>query len=90
MNCRVLIVVSFVALLCSALGEQNEAVEDPCLLPIDEGVCRALIKQFAYDWEIDDCVQFYYGGCGGNENRFDTKEECEKRCITSERVVYFD
>ena len=23
---------------------------------------------------------FLYGGCDGNENNFETKEECEKKC----------
>lgn len=27
-----------------------------------------------------DCVQFYYGGCGGNPNNFYNREECLQRC----------
>lgn len=26
------------------------------------------------------CRQFYYGGCGGNGNNFETQEQCEQRC----------
>ncbi len=27
------------------------------------------------------CVQYWYGGCDGNANSFDTLEECEGKCI---------
>jgi len=33
-------------------------------------------------WYFDGnrCVEFIYGGCVGNDNRFETKEQCEGRC----------
>ena len=30
------------------------------------------------------CQQFWFGGCDGNGNRFDSKEACEQRCVKSE------
>jgi len=33
------------------------------------------------------CKQFYYGGCGGNENNFETEYSCENKCIDSGRVT---
>jgi len=35
---------------------------------------------FAYDFTNNRCVQFTYGGCGGNPNRFHTKEACQIVC----------
>ena len=26
------------------------------------------------------CMPFYYGGCEGNDNRFDTNEDCQRSC----------
>ena len=26
------------------------------------------------------CISFVYGGCQGNDNRFDTLDECNNRC----------
>ncbi|UYV83287.1 WFIKKN2 [Cordylochernes scorpioides] len=28
------------------------------------------------------CKSFIYGGCEGNKNNFETKEECEEACLT--------
>uniref|UniRef100_B3P7C5 GG12436 n=2 Tax=Drosophila erecta TaxID=7220 RepID=B3P7C5_DROER len=35
---------------------------------------------FAYDYANNVCVEFMYGGCGGNPNRFQTKKECILQC----------
>lgn len=60
--------------------------ENPCALPRAEGgpelTCLAAIPKFYHNAETKQCEEFYYGGCGGNTNRFDTKEECEAKCVT--------
>lgn len=43
--------------------------------------CMALFYKYFHNTKTGECEQFVYGGCGGNENRFNTKEDCEAYCI---------
>ena len=54
---------------------------DKCSLPKDEGGCDSAIIKWYYNGER--CEQFYYGGCKGNANRFESRRECEKSCMPS-------
>ncbi|KAF6361290.1 collagen type VI alpha 3 chain [Rhinolophus ferrumequinum] len=53
---------------------------DICKLPREEGTCRKFILKWYYDSQTNSCARFWYGGCGGNENRFNSQKECEKVC----------
>ncbi|KAL2307627.1 hypothetical protein Nmel_000600 [Mimus melanotis] len=48
---------------------------DACDLVQDSGECQNYILKWYYDKEQKMCGQFWYGGCGGNKNRFETQEE---------------
>ncbi|NXB97655.1 CO6A3 protein, partial [Orthonyx spaldingii] len=61
--------------------EGPESVMDICRLQKDEGTCRNFVLKWYYDPETKSCARFWYGSCGGNENRFNTQKECEKLCI---------
>uniref|UniRef100_A0A158R5U1 Papilin n=1 Tax=Syphacia muris TaxID=451379 RepID=A0A158R5U1_9BILA len=52
-----------------------------CMLPKEVGRCRASFIQYYYDKESNQCVEFIYGGCEGNQNRFNTREECQEVCL---------
>lgn len=52
-----------------------------CRLPSDSGPCGQWQKKYFYDHNAGHCRQFWYGGCGGTANRFNTMEDCSKICF---------
>ncbi|XP_078260712.1 collagen alpha-3(VI) chain-like isoform X3 [Rhinoraja longicauda] len=56
------------------------SAQDKCQLPRNEGTCRNFSLKWYYDVKTKTCSRFWYGGCNGNENRFNTQDECSKTC----------
>lgn len=54
--------------------------EEVCSQDPDSGPCEALFRKFFYNSTTDQCELFIYGGCEGNDNRFDTRSECISSC----------
>jgi len=54
-----------------------------CLQPRTAGRCKARFAVFGFDPLKGACVQYFYGGCEGSENRFSTMEECNEACNPS-------
>ncbi|KAB7506063.1 Kunitz-type serine protease inhibitor bitisilin-3, partial [Armadillidium nasatum] len=63
----------------SANGEQINC-EDKCSQPPSAGMCRASFKRYFYNSSVNECQEFIYGGCQGNDNNFPSKEICESEC----------
>ncbi|XP_049527153.1 boophilin-H2-like isoform X3 [Dermacentor silvarum] len=55
-------------------------VEQQCAGNADRGLCKLSLHRWWFNTNTGKCEQFYYGGCGGNHNRYDTKEVCEHTC----------
>uniref|UniRef100_A0A8D2KZ22 BPTI/Kunitz inhibitor domain-containing protein n=1 Tax=Varanus komodoensis TaxID=61221 RepID=A0A8D2KZ22_VARKO len=51
-----------------------------CTLPADGGLCFMLEERWYFDHEEKKCQPFSWGGCGGNENNFGSRPECESAC----------
>jgi len=51
-----------------------------CNLQIHRGGCQAKLQRFYFDSSDETCKLFVFGGCQGNENNFETMEECVINC----------
>ena len=51
-----------------------------CDAPPDAGQCDAAFQRWYHDPASNQCVQFVWGGCGGNENNYQSLAECQAAC----------
>ncbi|KAG5669149.1 hypothetical protein PVAND_017044 [Polypedilum vanderplanki] len=67
---------------------RNSKTTAVCLEQEETGPCDEYVVNYAFDQETQQCKAFYYGGCEGNNNRFETKEECESICHQHEQSSF--
>ncbi|XP_056145785.1 collagen, type XXVIII, alpha 2a [Lampris incognitus] len=61
--------------------EESALLDPRCNLILEQGSCRDYSIYWYYDKQANACAQFWYGGCGGNDNRYKTEDECKKTCV---------
>ncbi|CAH1141995.1 unnamed protein product [Phyllotreta striolata] len=63
----------------------EQTIRDLCYQPKDNGTssCRRFEKNYYFNSTVGQCIKFWFSGCGGNDNRFTSKNVCEKLCIYS-------
>ncbi|KAM6036242.1 uncharacterized protein LJ206_001288 [Theristicus caerulescens] len=62
-------------------GRRAAVVPGPCALDKDPGsACAPFSVMWYHRWETGSCERFWYGGCGGNANRFGSKRDCIRAC----------
>uniref|UniRef100_A0A5K3F663 BPTI/Kunitz inhibitor domain-containing protein n=1 Tax=Mesocestoides corti TaxID=53468 RepID=A0A5K3F663_MESCO len=73
--------ITVLALVAICLASFTEARQSYCLQEPDPGPCRGFFQRWYFDAVTNECSRFMYSGCMGNENNFDSKEECESECM---------
>lgn len=77
---------------CGSTESENLPQDDPsifkdiCQLEYDAGTCSNYTVKWYFNVRSGDCTQFWYGGCEGNSNRFNTQEDCESHCFRAKKV----
>ncbi|GIY77807.1 kunitz-type U19-barytoxin-Tl1a [Caerostris extrusa] len=56
------------------------AEEVNCNADADAGPCRAFMRRYFFNKSEGVCQEFFYGGCQGNTNNFETMAECTNAC----------
>ncbi|XP_069805852.1 papilin isoform X2 [Dendropsophus ebraccatus] len=51
-----------------------------CLLPSALGPCTEWTTRWYFVPDVGKCNRFWYGGCHGNKNNFETEEACMSAC----------
>lgn len=41
-----------------------------------KGACDKNQLRWSFNQQLETCTPFIFGGCGGNENNFESQEEC--------------
>uniref|UniRef100_A0A2R8ZJF7 Collagen alpha-1(XXVIII) chain n=1 Tax=Pan paniscus TaxID=9597 RepID=A0A2R8ZJF7_PANPA len=55
---------------------------DPrCLEALKPGNCGEYVVRWYYDKQVNSCARFWFSGCNGSGNRFNSEKECQETCI---------
>ncbi|KAF6301579.1 collagen type XXVIII alpha 1 chain [Rhinolophus ferrumequinum] len=56
--------------------------KDPrCLEDLKPGNCSEYVVRWYYDKQVNSCARFWFSGCNGSGNRFNSEKECQEICI---------
>lgn len=54
-----------------------------CDYDVDQGGCAFSLRRYHFDKASGTCKEFYWSGCGGNMNRFTSRELCLLTCVVA-------
>ncbi|XP_048646902.1 kunitz-type protease inhibitor 2 isoform X1 [Marmota marmota marmota] len=89
-RCRALLALLASLLLSGVeVADGGRSIHDFCRVAKVVGRCRASIPRWWYNVTEGSCQPFVYGGCEGNDNNYQSKEECLEKCAgVTENSIY--
>ncbi|XP_050037571.1 thrombin inhibitor hemalin-like isoform X2 [Dermacentor andersoni] len=78
----------YILLACIGAAFAASGIPDRCRLPAHPGFCKMPLLRWWFNAETSQCEEFYFGGCSGNANNFETKEACEKTCSADQDEIF--
>ncbi|XP_023249185.1 collagen alpha-1(XXVIII) chain-like [Seriola lalandi dorsalis] len=63
------------------LPSDSNMSAERCSQVLDPGPCRDYVVKWYYDATANSCAQFWFGGCLGNGNQFETEKSCKETCV---------
>jgi hypothetical protein len=64
----------------TAIGGTSTGGSEACNAAPESGNCNAYMERWYHDPATGLCRGFIYGGCGGNDNNYESFEACQKAC----------
>ncbi|XP_004645708.1 collagen alpha-1(XXVIII) chain [Octodon degus] len=52
-----------------------------CLESLKPGNCADYVVRWYYDRQVNSCARFWFSGCNGSGNRFNSEKECQDICM---------
>uniref|UniRef100_A0A8C6QHZ8 Collagen alpha-1(XXVIII) chain n=1 Tax=Nannospalax galili TaxID=1026970 RepID=A0A8C6QHZ8_NANGA len=67
-------------LLSSPEGVETRTPNPRCLEALKPGNCAEYVVRWYYDKQVNSCARFWFSGCNGSANRFNSEKECQEIC----------
>jgi len=80
MSTTMLLVLVIAAAAVSVSAQQFQRPSH-CELDREIGPCKGKFVRYGFDRATGECGEFVYGGCQGNDNKFQTMESCRQECL---------
>ncbi|XP_005876211.1 PREDICTED: collagen alpha-1(XXVIII) chain [Myotis brandtii] len=60
---------------------EDRTMDPRCLEDLKPGNCAEYVVRWYYDQQVNSCARFWFSGCNGSGNRFNSEKECQEICI---------